>query len=92
MRDSMQVMGTNTWDFDTDEDMLVKSALEFADMVRQQGVAELLDAWIAEDAKLMWCTWETKDVDGLQRAFDEMNSQSGLTSRLTPIHEMYHAA
>ena len=87
----MQVMGTNTWEFDTDKEFLVAKALEFADMVREQGIAELQDAYIAEDTNLMWCSWETDNLDGIQDAFDEMNRGSGLTSKLTTVEEMYHA-
>ncbi len=88
----MQIMGTNTWDFDVPKDVLIGKALRFADMVKEQGIAELLDAWIAEDTNLMWCTWDTDDVEGLQAAFDKMNRQSGLTSKLTSIKEMHHAS
>ena len=85
----MQIMGTNRWDFDADPHMLVVRALEFADMVKEEGIAELHGAWIAEDAKLMWCTWDTDDVTALQAAFDEMNQQSGLTSELTNVKTFY---
>jgi hypothetical protein len=81
----MQVMGTNRWAFDVDSQMLVTQALAFADKVKEQGIAELHGAWIAEDEKLMWCTWDTDDVAALQAAFDDMNRQSGLTSELTSV-------
>jgi hypothetical protein len=86
---SMQIMGTNRWDRDMDPRMLVARALEFADMVKQQGIAELHGAWIAEDERLMWCSWDTDDVPALQAAFDEMNRQSGLTSELMDVKTFY---
>ena len=86
----MQVMGTNTWEFDADTEVLVSSALEFADMVKDKGIAELLEAYIAEDANQMWCSWSTDDPEGLQAAFDEMNRRTGLSSTLTMVTEMYH--
>jgi hypothetical protein len=85
----MQVMGTNSWAFDVDPHMLVTQALAFADRVREQGIAELHGAWLAEDEKLMWCSWDTEDLDALQAAFDEMNRQSGLTSTLAPVKTFY---
>lgn len=87
----MRVMGTNVWDFDTDKDFLVSNALEFAGMVKEKGIAELMEAYIAEDTNLMWCSWETDNLEGLQAAFSEMNQQTGLSSTLTAVREMYHA-
>ncbi len=87
----MQIMGTNTWERDIPRDKLIEEALKFADRVREQGIAELLEASIAEDEKLMWCTWNTDDFDALQGAFEEMNRQFGLSSTLTPITTMFHA-
>ncbi len=69
--------------------MLVTRALAFADMVKEQGIAELHGAWIAEDDKLMWCSWDTDNVPALQAAFDEMNRQSGLASELTLVKTFY---
>ena len=85
----MQVMGTNRWAFDADPQLLVTRALEFADSVKEQGIAELHGAWIAEDQKLLWCTWDTDDLAALQAAFDELNRQSGLISELTPVKTFY---
>ena len=85
----MNVMGTNTWDFDTDTDFLVQQALEFSEQVKANGIAELLDACIAPDQKLLWCSWETEDLDGLQAAFDEMNAMSGLKSELAVVEVFY---
>lgn len=85
----MFIMGTNTWDFDGDTDFLVESALAFADEVKANGIAELRDACIATDQKLLWCTWETEDLEGLQAAFDEMNAMTGLSSELTVVDVMY---
>ena len=85
----MQVMGTNSWEFDVDSDLLIAQALKFADQVKEQGIAQLLGAWISPDHRLMWCTWNTEDLEGLQRAFDEMNAVSGLKSELSPVDAMY---
>jgi hypothetical protein len=85
----MQIMGTNRWDFDADPGFLVTKALDYADMVREQGIAELRGAWIAEDENLMWCVWDTDDLPALQAAFDEMNRQRGLTSELTNVKTFY---
>jgi len=85
----MRVMGTNRWEMDVDTDILIDQALDFADMVKAQGVAQLVGAWIVPDRKLMWCTWTTEDLEALQAAFDEMNEQSGLTSELAVVEEMY---
>ena len=85
----MQVMGTNRWDFEADPDMLVDGALEFADQVREQGIAELHGAWLAAENRLMWCAWDTEDLAALQAAFDEMNRETGLTSKLTVMNTFY---
>jgi hypothetical protein len=85
----MYVMGTNTWEFDGDTDFLVEQALEFSEQVKANGIAELRDACIAPDQKLLWCSWETEDLEGLQAAFDEMNAMTGLSSELTEVEIMY---
>lgn len=85
----MQVMGTNRWEFDVDPQLLVDQSLAFSEMVKAQGIAELHGAWIAEDERVLWCTWDTEDFDALQSAFDDMNSQSGLTSKLTKVKTFY---
>lgn len=85
----MRVMGTNTWSMAVDTDFLVDKALEFAEAVKQQGVAQLVGAWIEPDKKLMWCTWRTDDLPALQAAFDAMNAQTGLSSELSVVEEMY---
>ncbi len=85
----MQIMGTNRWDRDVDSQRLVTEALKFADAVKAQGIAELRGAWIAEDDKLMWCSWDAQDVTALQAAFDEMNRRSGLTSELTVVKTFF---
>lgn len=87
----MQVMGTNTWEFDGPRDFLVQKALEFADGLKAQGIAQLRDACIARDQKLMWCAWDVDDFEAMQMAFKEMNEQTGLTSELTVVEEMYRA-
>jgi hypothetical protein len=85
----MQVMGTNRWSFDSNAELLMAKALEFSEMVRDKGIAELHGAWMAEDEKLMWCAWDTDDIDALQGAFDEMNRQTGLESELRPVRTFY---
>ena len=85
----MQVMGTNTWEFEASNDSLAQRALMFAEGVKAAGIAQLRDACIAKDQKLMWCTWDTNNLDALQAAFDEMNQQTGLVSELTPIDVMF---
>jgi hypothetical protein len=83
--EEMYVMGTNTWDFDVPTKGLVKMALKFADEVKQNGIAELRDACLDPEKKLLWCTWETENLEGLQAAFDQMNKESGLKSELHEI-------
>jgi hypothetical protein len=85
----MYVMGTNTWDFDVPTKGLAKMALKFADEVREKGIAELRDACIDPDEKMLWCTWETEDLAGLQAAFDEMNKASGLKSELREVEVFF---
>ena len=65
--------------------MLATQALKSSAMVKSRELPELHGAWIAEDEKPMWCTWDTNDVAALQAAFDEMNRRSGLTSKLTLV-------
>ena len=85
----MIIMGTNTWDIEIPKDILTMQALQFAEGVKAQGIAELREFLLAHDQKMLWCTWETDDLEGLQAAFDEMNIQSGLTSELTIVEDMY---
>jgi hypothetical protein len=85
----MQIMGTNKWSIDAPNDLLVREALKFAEGLKAEGIAQLRDACIAKDENLMWCTWDTDNLDALQMAFDEMNRQSGLVSVLTPVEVMF---
>jgi len=85
----MLVMGTNRWDGDMAEKALVRQALGFAEDVKAHGIAELRDFLLAYDEKLLWCTWETENLEALQAAFAEMNRQSGLKSELTPVEDKY---
>ena len=85
----MYVMGTNNWDIDVPTKGLVKMALKFADEVKAQGIAELRDACIEPEKKLLWCTWETENLDALQAAFDAMNEESGLKSVLHQVKVFY---
>ncbi|MHA2060623.1 MAG: hypothetical protein ACW976_07585 [Candidatus Ranarchaeia archaeon] len=80
-------MGTNTWETEIRTKPLTYQALKFADAVKAQGIATLLGTWIAPDKKLMWCLWETENLPGLQAAFDEMNKQSGLKSKLAEVED-----
>lgn len=84
----LNVIGTNTWEADMDREMLKKMSLAFADGVRAQGIARLLDAWMSPDKKKLWCTWETEDLEALKASFAEMNKQSGLKSVLE-VYESY---
>ena len=85
----MQIMGFNRWDMDVPASALIGQALKFAEAVKSQGIAELREAYIAADQKLMWCSWDTENLEGLQAAFDEMNQQSGLASELTPVEVFF---
>ena len=85
----MYVMGTNSWEFDVPTKGLIKMALKFSEEVKAQGIAELRDACIAPDQKLLWCTWETENLEALQAAFDEMNKESGLKSELRQVEVFY---
>lgn len=84
----MLVMVTNKWEVDAPKDMLTAQSFKFADDVKTQGIAELRDFLLAHEQKVLWCTWETDDVNALQSAFDDMNRQSGLISELTPVEDM----
>ena len=85
----MFIMGTNRWEMDIPKDMLVAQALNFADEVKANGIAELREFYLAHDQKLLWCTWETDKPDALQVAFAEMNKQSGLISELAEVEDMF---
>lgn len=85
----MYVMGTNSWEFEVPTKGLIKMALKFSEDVKAQGIAELRDAFIAPDQKLLWCTWETENLEGLQAAFDEMNKETGLKSELRQVEIFY---
>ena len=81
----MLVLGTNTWDRNMPKQILIKAALRFAEGVKAEGIAELQNFWLAYDQKLLWCSWETENLEALEAAFAEMNKQSGLKSELTPF-------
>jgi hypothetical protein len=85
----MYVMGTNTWDIDIPTKGLVKMALRFADDVKENGIAELRDACLDPDEKLLWCTWETENLEALQAAFEAMNKESGLKSELREVEVFF---
>ena len=84
----MIVMGTSTWESDIPKEPLVKQALRFSEDVKEKGIAQLRNIYIAHDQKLLWCSWETENLEALQAAFDEMNKQSGLKSELMNVEDM----
>jgi hypothetical protein len=84
----MNVIGTNTWEMEMDREILKRMSLIFADQVKEKGIAQLLDAWISPNKKILWCSWETNNLEALKVAFAEMNKQSGLKSVLE-IYEDY---
>lgn len=85
----MQIMGFNRWEFDAPTDFLTRQALKFAEGLEAEGIARLREASIAPDRKLMWCSWDTDNLEALQAAFDEMNRQTGLVSELTPVEAFF---
>lgn len=85
----VQIMGFNRWDTDVPKKALVGQALQFAEAMKAQGIAQLRGAWIASDQNLMWCAWDAKNVQALQAAFDEMNRQSGLVTELTSVETFF---
>jgi hypothetical protein len=85
----VQIMGFNRWDTDVPNKAVLELALKFAETMKAQGIAQLRGAWIASDQNVMWCVWDTKDVEPLQAAFDEMNRQSGLVTELTPMEKFF---
>ena len=85
----MRVMGTNTWDIEIREEVLIKMALRCSEDVKSKGIAELQEAYIDNDQKLLWCSWKTDNLEGLQAAFDAMNEQSGLKSKLAVVEQFY---
>ena len=66
----------------------VKSALKFAEGVKAQGIAELQNFWLAYDERLLWCSWETNNLEGLKAAFSELNKRSGLKSKLIAFEKI----
>jgi len=85
----MLVMGTNSWEIDVPKDMLIDQALEFSEELKNQGIAELMGFWIADDRKLLWCSWQTENLEALRAAFAEMNEQSGLKSELIEVDQVF---
>lgn len=84
----MLIMATNCWERDIPKEPLIKQALKFAEDVKSQGIAQLRGAWIANEQKLMWCTWENENLEALEAAFAEMNKASGLKSELRQVEDM----
>ena len=64
---------------------MIRLALKFSEEVQAQGIAKLLEASDAPEEKLLWCTWKTDNFERLQAAFDQMNEESGLRSKLGEI-------
>ena len=85
----MIIMGVNTWDVEIKEKILVIQALRFADQVKEAGIAQLRNFYLAYDQNLLWCTWDVQDPQGLQAAFAEMNAQSGLQSTLYDVEDKF---
>lgn len=85
----MNILGVNSWEQEMPKEVLIKQALKFAEMVKAQGIAELQHFWLANDQKLLWCSWTTEKLPTLKAAFAEMNKQSGLKSNLIPIEVVY---
>jgi hypothetical protein len=85
----MLILGTNSWEIDIPKKVLIAQALKFAKDVKAQGIAELQNFWFAQDRKLLWCSWETKNLKALEAAFAEMNKRSGLKSELIPFDIIY---
>jgi len=85
----MIIMGSNTWEVDIPEKILVLQSLRFAEAVKSQGIAELRNFYLAYDQRLLWCTWDTTDFEGLKAAFADMNDQSGLISTLYVVEDKY---
>jgi len=85
----MFIMGLNTWKGDMPKKALIFRSLQFADSVKEQGIAELQEAFLAHDEKQLWCTWKTENLEALQAAFDEMNKQTGLVSQLLVAEKYY---
>ena len=81
-------MGTNNWERDIPKEALIFQALKFSEDVKAKGIAELRGAYIDNDQKLLWCWWETENLEALQAAFDEMNKRSGLKSELNVVEDM----
>ena len=84
----LKVIGTNTWEADIPKEALKKISLQFSDQVKEQGIAQLTNAWMSTDKKKLWCSWETDDLEALKAAFAKMNKRSGLKSVLE-IYEDY---
>ena len=81
-------MGTNRWDIEIPKDIIIKQALKFSEDVKAKRIAKLINAWIDYENKLIWCLWETEDLDSLKKSFTEMNKQSGLKSELHVIDKI----
>ena len=85
----MLVMGSNSWKNDTPTKAWIALSLKWAEGVKSKGIAELRGAWIDGDKKLLWCYWETENLEALQAEFDAMNKQSGLVSELSVVEEYF---
>jgi len=85
----MIIMGTNTWEIDIPEKILVIQALRFGDQVKEAGIAQLRNFYLAYEKNLLWCTWDTENLEELKNAFADMNEQSGLKSTLHIVEDKY---
>ena len=85
----MLVMGSNSWTSDTPVKALISISLRWAEGLKAKGVAELRGAWIDGDKKLLWCYWETDNLEALQAEFDELNKQTDLVSELSVVEQYF---
>ncbi len=85
----MFIMGVNTWKIDMPKKALIFRSLQFADAMQAQGIAEFQEAFIAHDQKQLWYTCKTENIDALKAAFDEMNKQTYLVSKLLVAEKYY---
>jgi hypothetical protein len=85
----MLVMGSNSWKMEMPKKALIVMSLKWSEEVKSKGVAELRGAWVDMDKKLLWCYWETDNLEALQVEFDEMNKRFGLESELSVVEQYF---
>jgi hypothetical protein len=57
--------------------------------MKSKGIAELRGAWINNDKKVLWCYWETDNLEALQAAFDELNKRARMESELSIVKQYF---